>query len=103
MSHPTGLLAGIATASAAAVLILVAATVFILVPRLRRRAERKRSRKNNHYIGLPPAQYPGFEYPGYTYRGEGIGGGDAEAAQGMEQVPAEPAPAHWRYWGRREG
>ncbi|KAI6087744.1 hypothetical protein F4821DRAFT_235810 [Hypoxylon rubiginosum] len=62
----TGVLVGIVIVAA-----FLALGLGILAAYLLRRWIRKRgTRKNNHYVGMPPAQYPGFQLQrGYTQSG----------------------------------
>ncbi|KAI4868012.1 hypothetical protein F4820DRAFT_171975 [Hypoxylon rubiginosum] len=103
----TGILIGIGVVASLCALGLGMLAVYLL----RRWIRQKGTRKNNHYVGMPPAQYPGFQLQrGYTTRS-----GDrshsttkASASKGYaatththvpQELPAEPAavelPAYW--------
>ncbi|KAI1373293.1 hypothetical protein F4677DRAFT_227229 [Hypoxylon crocopeplum] len=104
LSTRTG--AGIALGAIVCVLGFGALIVFMI----RMRTRKKRAPRNNHYIGMPPAQYPGFQYQrGYT-RGVGYSPSTTKShvpktqaktprtPMPPQELPAEPAavelPAH---------
>ncbi|KAI1403608.1 hypothetical protein F4819DRAFT_484464 [Hypoxylon fuscum] len=109
----TSILAIIGVTAVFCALGLGALAVFLL----RRKIKQRKVTKNEHFIGMPPAQYPGFQLQrGYTQKNTSSPACTTKTnapksyaaiahASMPQELPAEPAavelPAHWHWHQQR--